>query len=199
MVLNGPSSAGKSTVGRIVQRALDPLPLYCELDHFIPMLPRIGHVWMRADERTNENVGGPDAPLRWVFPDAPDDPVPIELNDQAQRLVTGMHRSVAALAAAGNDVLVEHVLLDDRWKTHLAEALVGLDVAFVGFRCAPDVLRAREVERGNRVVGQAEAQRELVHLGMRYNLELDVTDLEAGKAAERIIDWLTSERGWARR
>lgn len=105
IVLNGPSSAGKSTVATELQRLLDPTPLVTGIDFFLAMLPPIGHVGMSWPDRSNENAGGQDAPVRWIFPDEPGGPVRIEVREQGHRVIRGMHRAVAELARAGNAVI----------------------------------------------------------------------------------------------
>jgi len=47
-------------------------------------------------------------------------------------VVSGLHRSVAALAEAGNNVIVDHVLEEDEWLKDCVERWAGLDVLFVG-------------------------------------------------------------------
>jgi chloramphenicol 3-O phosphotransferase len=131
-----------------------------------------------------------------VFPENDHGAVTIEFNEQAQRVVNAMHRTVAALAAGGDDVIVDHVLLEDAWKDDLLSALEPYDVAIVGVQCSPDALREREAARGDRVAGQAEGQVERVHAGVAYDLEIDVTELKAREAAAELVRWLVEQRGW---
>ena len=44
----------------------------------------------------------------------------------------GFHRSIPALADAGLDLLVEHIVEEQQWADDLAELLKGLDVFWVG-------------------------------------------------------------------
>src|SRR5437870_9713173 len=108
IVLNAASSSGKSTVGRELQRILPRPYLFTGIDSFLPMLRPDGHVGMTWTARTNDDAGAPTAPLRWVFPAHGGDPVHIEFGESGHRLIRGMHRALAAVAFAGNDVIVEH-------------------------------------------------------------------------------------------
>jgi chloramphenicol 3-O phosphotransferase len=56
--------------------------------------------------------------------------------------------------------------------------LRGLAVGWVGVRCAPDIVAAREARRGDRIAGMAASQAEFVHSGINYDLVVDtgVTD-----------------------
>jgi chloramphenicol 3-O phosphotransferase len=91
------------------------------------------------------------------------------------------------MARAGARVIVDDVFLGGaasrrRWEP----ALDGLDVLWVGVRCAADAAEAREIARGDRVVGMARAQAETVHEGMTYDVEVDTTHSEL-LACARII------------
>ncbi len=190
IILNGPSSAGKSSVGAELQRLIDPAPLFAGIDSFLAMLPPIGHVGMPASERTNENAGGEDAPLRWVFPDEPGGGIRIEVGEQGHRAIQGMHRAIAALARAGNDIIFEHVTLHPDWLDDLVEALAGIDATFVGIRCPLEVIEERERARGNRVVGQARGHFEVVHRHGSYDIEVDTSQLSVEEAAQTIASYL---------
>jgi len=190
IILNGTSSAGKTTLGAALQRLLDPLPLLLGIDFFLATLPPVGHIGMTAQERTNENAGGEEAPFRWVFSDNPDDGVRMEAGEPGHRLIRGMHRSLAALARAGNDVIFDHVLLDPDWMDDLLAALDGLEVTFVGVRCPLDVVEERERQRGHRVIGQARGHFDLVHSHGAYDIEVDTARLSPRGAAQAIADYL---------
>lgn len=192
IVMNGPSSAGKSFTALALRGMLRPQPLLTGIDLFLSMLPPIGHLGIEADKRTNENAGNDDAPVRWIFPASPGGGIRIEVNETGQRLVSGMHRAVAALARAGNDVIFETVLLEPGWGADLREALAGLDVTWVGVRCPLEVIEQRERERGNRVVGQARGHYDVVHHGMTYDIEVDTSELQPHEAAQAVAAYVRS-------
>lgn len=171
---------------------LRPQPLLTGIDLFLSMLPPIGHFAIEADKRTNENAGGDEAPMRWIFPERPGDGIRIEVNETGQRLVRGMHRSVAALARAGNDVIFETVLLEPDWGVDLREALSELEVTWVGVRCPLEVIEKRERERGNRVVGQARGHYNTVHEGLSYDIEVDTSTLQPHEAARAVATYIQS-------
>ena len=150
------------------------------------MLRPDGHIGMTWTARTNDNAGVPEAPLWWAFPERGGDPVRIEFGEGGHRLIRGMHRAVAALALAGNDVILEHVLLYDEWKRDLFEALNGVPVCLVGVQCPIEVLEERERRRGDAVVGQARAHYEEVHDNLAYDVRIDTSSMEPRAAAEAI-------------
>lgn len=64
--------------------------------------------------------------------------------------------------------------------------LKGLNVLWVGVRCDATTAAAREVARGNRSVGMAALQAEVVHAGVVYDLEVDTTHTESLDCARAI-------------
>ena len=87
----------------------------------------------------------------------------------------GFHRCIPALAAAGNNVLVEHIIEEESWRDRLAAILAPFDTFFVGLHCPVEELRRRERLRGDRPIGDAERDFGFVHAFARYDCELDST------------------------
>lgn len=94
---------------------------------------------------------------------------------------------IAAMARAGARIIVDEVFLggtasQQRWKNALGE----LPVLWVGVRCESAVAAAREIARGDRVIGMAASQAEMVHEGIVYDLLVDTTHTEALDCARAI-------------
>ena len=176
IVLNGTSSAGKSTLMRALQARLDEPWLGVGIDTVVFALPT-----------AYRNPPGWAEVFRYVPPDPGSDaPFRIETGELGHRLVEGMHRMVAALADAGLSVIVDHVLLEPEWLPDLTGRLAEHEVLFVGVRCPLDVVVAREAARQDRTIGQAAAQFDRVHVAGGYDLEVDTSLLSADAAAERV-------------
>ncbi|NMO53639.1 AAA family ATPase [Actinoplanes sp. TBRC 11911] len=106
-----------------------------------------------------------------------------DIDAMLARTRAGFHRAVAGMAAAGNDVVVDH-LFSEPWRLDDCLTLFEpFDVVFVGLHCSAAELTRRELARGDRTPGQAAAQLALVHAHRRYDLELDTTALNADSAA----------------
>jgi chloramphenicol 3-O phosphotransferase len=177
VVLNGPSSSGKTTLSRELQDRWHGPLLDAGLDRHLAMLPRryLSSRW----------------PEIYVYSYAADGSIAsISVGPVGERLHRVMHRSVAGLARGGFDVVVDHVLLDGPWAGDLADALSGVPVVFVGVRCPPDVLEARERQRADRTLGQAVAQHAVVHRQGRYDVEVDTSSLDPAAAADVVLAWL---------
>jgi chloramphenicol 3-O phosphotransferase len=143
--LNGTSSSGKTSIAKALQQQLDLPYLHMAVDRFIDMLPS----GLEFDQE-----------LYWKSFDD---------------LISGFHHSIGALAARGNNMIVDHVLLSGSWLEECLEVLAGCTVFFIGVYCPLDELERRERERGNRAIGLAKKQFRIVHAHGLYDLQLDTS------------------------
>ncbi|MYV39520.1 AAA family ATPase [Streptomyces sp. SID1328] len=158
--LNGTSSSGKSSIAR---------ELLCLLDDGVySHLSVDAFNAMRAQRELSRDEF--DAALR--------------------RTRLGFHRSVAAMAGVGNDLVVDHVLSEPWRLTDCLTVLPPEDVVFVGVHCAREELERRERARGDREAGLAALQYDLVHAHGDYDLECDTSTASPRACAERIRDFL---------
>ena len=177
LLLNGTSSSGKTTLVRALQAALPELWLEMGIDRFAYALP--GRV-----------SGEPTWPL--LFPyvredERSDGPFHIETTALGNRFITGLHATAAALAEAGLNVIVDHVVLERDWVDEMARDWAGFDVLRVGVRCPLEIVLERERERKDRTLGQAEAQFDVVHRWMTYDVEVDTSVLGPAECVSRIV------------
>ncbi len=165
VVLNGGSSSGKTTIGRCLQDLLPRPWLLLGVDDLIAAMPR------RPDEAL---IAFPADGTVAVGPGF-------------RRLESAWYNGMAAMARAGAGVIVDEVFLEGAAsQARLGQALMGLDVLWVGVRCDPAVAAAREAARPDRVPGMAIAQAEIVHRGVNYDIEVDTTSTPARECAERV-------------
>lgn len=166
IVLNGGSSSGKSSLARGLQAVLPDPWLTFSVDTLIEAMPA---------SMTGATSG---------IEVAPDGGVSVGAGFRA--LEAAWIEGIAAMARAGARVIVDEVFLgqaesQQRW----VKALRGLGVLWVGVRCEPQVAAAREAARGDRAVGMAESQADVVHEGVKYDLEVDTSytgSLECARA-----------------
>lgn len=175
IILNGTSSAGKSTLARALQDVARRHLLCVQMDVFFEMQPA------RLAGHTESFV------IRPVEGASPPE-LAIETGPYGQRLLDGMRRSVAALAEAGLDVIVDDVWLGRGEQEAYQPLLAGHEVRYVGVRAPLAVCEAREKARGDRGIGQARWQYNRVHLGAVYDLEVDTGRVTPEEAAKQIAD-----------
>ena len=158
--LNGCSSAGKTTLAKALQNDMPSPYLHVCIDAFEDMMPRV------YEDRpfTYDDVLGP--------------------------LIAGMHASIHALASAGNNLIVDHILIADcephHWVPGGLSCVEDYDVLFVAVRCPLNILENREKVRGDRRIGLAAWQFERVYKGIFYDLEVDTSVLGIEECVRRV-------------
>jgi chloramphenicol 3-O phosphotransferase len=168
ILLNGASSAGKSSLARAIQDRMRDTWLTLGIDTMITAMPR------RLD-------GSPEGLL--FHPDGR-----IDTGPAWHALESAWRRGVGAMARSGLKLVIDEVTLGGaagqaEWKA----ALAGTHVLWVAVKCDAAVLAAREAARGDRVIGQAARQAGFVHDGIAYDLEVDTSHRSSADCAAEIV------------
>jgi chloramphenicol 3-O phosphotransferase len=164
--LNGTSSSGKTSIVHALQTVLEEPFLDMGMDRFI---------WMMPQRYLNR-------PL-W------DDVLgrAVQAGRAGQTLISGMHHAIAAAAQTGNNIIVDHVMVEKAWVDECALLFSDLPAYLVGLQCPLEVLEQRERLRKDRTLGQARAQYKVVHEYTRYDLEVDTSQFTPEQCSEKII------------
>jgi chloramphenicol 3-O phosphotransferase len=109
------------------------------------------------------------------------------------RMVSGMNRSIAALAGEGNNLIVDHVLIDNDWLNQCLDVLREFYVLFVGVDCPLEELERREKIRDARRQGFARQQFENIHKGKIYDVKVNTFEASAEKCTEKVIEFYRNE------
>ncbi|WP_264715168.1 phosphotransferase-like protein [Limobrevibacterium gyesilva] len=99
-----------------------------------------------------------------------------------------MRHAIAAMAAQGNNLVVDEVVIGKDKEREYRALLSRFDFRLVGLFAPLAVLEARERERGDREIGLARWQHDRVHRDMTYDLEIDTTATTPLENAQRIRD-----------
>jgi chloramphenicol 3-O phosphotransferase len=118
----------------------------------------------------------------------------------------GFTRCIAALATAGNNVLVDDVL-SEPWELPPGQQITTYDLLyqrvlllskfriwFIKVFCPLDELERREKARGDRIVGLARFQFERVHQQSQYDIEVDTSQKSPEACASDIVQAMMSKR-----
>jgi len=162
VLINGASSAGKSTLARSLQQQLPELFLHLSFDHL-----RASDALPMARIRNGE--------LDWAR--------------MRPAVFDGFHRCLPAFASAGNNLIVDHIIEQEQWLVDLVGLLVPFDVFFVGVHCPLPELERRERQRGDRRPGEARRDFHTVHRFAKYDLDIDATQPNAGNVTRLITAW----------
>jgi chloramphenicol 3-O phosphotransferase len=144
ILINGASSSGKSTLSRALQAQLEEPFWHFSIDHLIA-------------SKTLPDARIKNGDFTWA--------------SMRPQFFDGFHRCLPALAGAGNNLIVEHIIETKAWMDRLVQILKP----FVGVHCPLPELERRELERGNRRIGEARADFEVTHTFGVYDLEIDST------------------------
>ena len=195
ILVNGPSSAGKSTLCRNLQGALAQPYLVIGFDDFVFTTPP--RYYRGADTAYQEEQDEfTAAGVRMVRTSADGEPpaVTAVFGPVFRRLIDGMAPAVRALVDAGSSVIFDHVLHDQDMYDSAQRAFVGLDVFTVGVTCPLDVLEQREAARGDRVIGRARGLAAVVHGFADYDVVVDTGRDDPGSCVRQVIAALTAPR-----
>lgn len=170
ILLNGTSSAGKSSIIQCLHQKLQSPYLAMGLDKFLYMLPdqyMKQPLWKDVWDHTSAGELG-------------------------NRLMSGMHHSMLSMINRGNLVLADHVLIEKNWVSELADLFHDQPAYFIGIHCPLEILERREIDRKDRTLGSAKAQYPIVHQWTHYDLTIDSSLSTPEQSADKIIEFLAS-------
>ena len=172
IILNGPGSVGKTTIARELQAMAADSYLHVRMDSFIEMLPE--SMLDHENGLTFEELVVDGQPA-----------VRIQVGPVADRTFRGMRRAIAALADAGNNLIVDDVAVADEIADY-RKLLSSHEVTVVGLQASLEILESRERHRGDRHIGLARWQHERIHPDIDYDLTLDTSGISPSECARRI-------------
>lgn len=163
IMLNGASSAGKSTLCDALQKELNEPFLRFSLDFFM----------------FNSNV----------LPKRKDTQGPFSWSAMRPKLFDGYFNCLFGLVSAGNNLLVDYIIESSYQLEKLVSILNHVDVFLVGVHCPLIELERREMARGDRRVGDAKRDLETVHTFIAYDFEVDSTDMVEITVEKIVAAW----------
>jgi chloramphenicol 3-O phosphotransferase len=146
IIINGPSSSGKTTLAFALQKQFD-----------IPFLRFSFDLFLDSKALPMEQIRS--GVFSW--------------ETMKPSVIKGIQQCAPALAMAGNNIIFDHIIETKSLLNHLLQSVSMLDVFFVGLHCSLAELERREVQRGNRRTGGAREDFETVHQITSYDLELN--------------------------
>lgn len=156
ILLNGPSSAGKSTVSRELQKILQ--------NNGVKSIILSIDDYMITD------------PKETIY------------EDDIYDIMPAMGQDITNAINRGETIIVDHAITSERIWNSVMEAVKNGRIFTVKVTCDIEILRKREVERGDRCPGSAEASLEYLWPKEGYDLCIDNGRVSALENAETIIN-----------
>ncbi len=168
ILLNGTSSSGKTSIARQLSQELGSSYIYLALDQHLECL-------MQAYQKQYPKL------LNFAG----------ELDSQhfaklAASWVDSFHDVIEAHLSCGQNLIVDHVLQEAKWKHDLFQDLKPYRSTLIGLFCSLEELERREQLRGDRTSGLARSQFEQIHLDCHYDLVLDTHHLSLTECIAKI-------------
>lgn len=167
IIINGPSSSGKTTLALALQKQIDLPFIRFSFDLFLD------HKALPLEHMRNDTFS-------WDL--------------MRPSVFRGIHQCLPALARAGNNLIFDHIIETKAWLHHLISLISDLDVFFVGLHCSLPELERRELERGDRRSGEARTDFQTVHTITSYDLEIDSENSLDDNVALLIQTWKKRKR-----
>jgi chloramphenicol 3-O phosphotransferase len=167
IIINGPSSAGKTTLALALQKQFDIPFIRFSFDLFLD------HKAFPMEQIRNGTFS-------W--------------DSMRPSVFSGIHQCLPALATAGNNIIFDHIIETKAWLHNLISLVSELDVFFVGVHCSLPELERREMQRGDRRTGEARHDFETVHSITSYDLELNCENSLDENVALLIQAWKERKR-----
>ena len=178
--LNGPSSAGKSTIAKLLQEKLPDPYLHIGIDQLIQLMPA----------RTNDWANGTEAE-GFSFHERRDDSGNIHrdlhVGPYGRKIAQTYIEVVGLLAKLGHHVIVDDVAIRPGEVNEWRPVFEGRRVMLVGVTANEAELERREKIRGDRPPGSARAQRAKIVYDDRYHLVLDTSALSFTDCVNTIL------------
>ena len=155
LVLQGPSSAGKSTLARVLQRNLDEYWWRLEADDITAMQPSCanGDWWQPSEEERPHPSWNHDLRL--------------------EQWLASYFGCIATIARTGANVIAVGAWIETPWLIDLARTVEGIPALCVGIHCPLEELERSETARGDRGPGYARSHFEKVLAHAPHDLDVD--------------------------
>jgi chloramphenicol 3-O phosphotransferase len=183
LVLNGGSSAGKTSLAQALQDLM-PQPW---------MLLGIDVFWMALPPRQLDLDRVEPAYYSWrMETHGGKKHFVVEPADVLDRAMYARYRATAAYLDAGLNVIADEVLWKPEWLADALRVFEPYEVTFIGVHVSDAEGARRERERGDRHAGWNRGSARMAHLNARgvYDLEIDTTHETPASAAQKIKDAL---------
>ncbi len=179
--INGPTSAGKSTLAKKLQDALPKPFLLVGIDMVISLMPEKLNDWHYGTKA----IGFSWQPVK----DAAGNTCAykIETGPFGKQMVQALKNITITLAQSGHYLIVDDVSFGKKEVDEWRKALKDYDVLWIGLTAPLEVLEQREKNRGDRKLKSCGWQLQRVHVEVEYDLMFDTHEQSSDEIIKTIM------------
>lgn len=198
ILINSTTCAGKTTLTRELQKVATKPYLATDYDIFIAMMATkyvmLHESILQPDHHPYSVTSTPLTREGFEVHQAVEQPrtYRMMLGRPAWNILRGMTRAYAAMAKAGNNLVLGDIITE-RLLPEYCNAFRGLRVYFVGVQCSLEELERREHVMPHRTVGCARAQIAQVHIPGEYDLTVNTERDNPTQCAEQILEFVANQ------
>lgn len=185
IILNGPSCSGKSSIQKSFQKLMlnnNKSWIKLGIDNlFDKPFPDI--------VLENLNFWKAKNNLRWIenIFDSFDDPIiSLKIGVDGEKIMYGMNSAIAAYAEIGNDIIVDYIVYDEKYKTDLDKKLKNIHHYWIKVNISLEEIEKRELMRNTSPKGHARSIYNFVHNNINYDLVVDSEKNSPEEIAQQI-------------
>ncbi|WP_336786438.1 chloramphenicol phosphotransferase CPT family protein [Paenibacillus sp. MMO-177] len=112
-------------------------------------------------------------------------------------LISMYYATIKLFLEMGLNVIVDTVIDNDKWFNDYLDVLSDYLTIFIGVRCSKEELARREQIRGDRKIGLANSQFDIVYGFNEYDLEVNTEELNPSECAEKILSFIKSDKDYS--
>lgn len=180
--LNGTSSSGKTSIARELEKLL-PSYAYSSVDDYVENWANQSAENARSLEEMANILGKDNEEAIRKLKE-------LSAITSSGNILYGYHSSIAGGMNRGLNYILDHILWWQPVIDDFASRLASYDIVLVGVHCPLEILKQREIVRGDRKRGIAEMQFPYVHKGKKYDVEVHTDKNSSYECASAIADFV---------
>lgn len=183
IILNGPSSSGKTSIARAIQANANEPYMHLGIDTITNMVPyQYGGFGKKADNgfySFNKSLKEGNQIID------------IKTTAKGEKMFGLLPDFAALIANQGINLVIDEVIFkhETRFEEYKSK-LKKHQIFTVGIFCNLEDLIKREESRGDRDIGLSRAQIDIVHEGKKYDMKIYSDDMTSLQASKKILEAL---------
>lgn len=180
IVLNGGSSAGKSSIATAFQELVSDCWMHLGIDMFWYAIPQsqIDLDQVRPEYYTWDVTVDADG-LEWLS---------VTPGPLLERAMHARYLAIKAFLDEGLNVISDDLIWTRDWLVDLLRTFAGYQVWLVGVHVSDDEGSRRESGRDHRIAGASRGSARAAHADLEYDFELDTTDMPVPELARVLVE-----------